>query len=143
MRPLAALSLLCSLAMPAPTEARDDFVCPDNGNTLQQLRVYEIPRHNRDAFHARFRDHALRIMQRHDFTVVDMWESDTGEKLEFVYVLSWSDRETMDARWAAFLADQEWIDIKRATAAESGELVRDAVGQPLVRLSYSPACAQR
>ena len=80
-------------------------------------------------------------MKRHGFKVVDMWESDSGEKLEFVYVLSWPDRDTMDRRWKAFLADQEWIDIKKRSAAESGELVREANGQPLVRVSYSPACA--
>jgi hypothetical protein len=118
----------------------DRFICQGNDSSLQQLRIYEINRANRDAFHQRFQDHALRIMQRHGFSVVDMWESDTGEKLQFVYVLSWPDRATMDARWKAFLADEEWIEIKRRTAAESGELVREANGQPLVRVSYSPAC---
>ena len=38
------------------------------------------------------------------------------------------------------MADQEWIDIKKRSAAEHGELVREATGQSLLRVSYSPAC---
>lgn len=102
--------------------------------------MYELNPANREHFHRRFQDQALPIMRRHGFDVVDMWESDTGEKLQFVYVLAWPDEATMDRRWKAFLADPEWIEIKRRSAAEHGELVREAVGQPLIRVSYSPAC---
>src|SRR3546814_2588564 len=76
-------------------------------------------------------------MKRHDFRIIDMWESDTGEKIEFVYLLSWPNKDAMHSRWASFLADQEWIDIKKKTAAESGVLVREAAGQPLIRVSRS------
>lgn len=140
MRTLIVLALLWLAALPAMATAQGRYLCPGNGIELQQLRIYEINRDNRDAFHQRFQDHALRIMKRHDFRIVDMWESDTGEKIEFVYVLSWPDKDTMDARWKAFLADQEWIDIKKKSAAESGELVREVQGRPLVRVAYSPAC---
>jgi hypothetical protein len=37
---------------------------------IQQLRIYEIFEHNKAAFHARFRDHAARIMRRHAFDIV-------------------------------------------------------------------------
>ena len=55
-------------------------------------------------------------------------------------MLDWADKATMDAAWKSFLADAEWIDIKKRSAVEHGELVREAKGQPLERLSYSPAC---
>lgn len=142
MRLPSAIALLALTTLPALASAGDDrYVCPANGSELQQLRIYEINRSNRDPFHERFQDHALRIMKRHGLNVVDMWESDSGEKIELVYVLTWPDKATMDARWKAFLADQEWIDIKRRSAAESGQLVREANGRPLIRLSYSPACS--
>jgi hypothetical protein len=129
--------------LPLAAVAETTYLCPENGKTIQQLRVYELVRDNRDAFHARFRDHALRIMKKYGFDVVDVWESDTGEKLQLIYVLSWPDRETMDSRWKAFLADQEWIDIKARSAARDGALVNSAVGQPLARLAYSPQCARK
>lgn len=42
---------------------------------IHQLRIYEIFETNRDAFHARFRDHAARLMRQHGFHIADMWES--------------------------------------------------------------------
>lgn len=140
MRTFTTLVLLWLVIVPATVAAQDRYICTQR-NELQQLRIYEINRDNRDAFHARFQDHALRMMKRHGFHIVDMWESDLGDRLQFIYVLSWPDTATMDSRWEEFLADQEWIDIKRRTASESGELVRQAGGQPLVRVSYSPACS--
>ncbi len=107
---------------------------------MQQLRVYAVNRANRDAFHRRFQEHALRIMKRYDFRVVDMWESDSGDKLQFIYVLDWPDAATLEKQWKAFLADAEWIEIKKRSAAEHGELVRSAAGQVLKRVSYGPQC---
>jgi hypothetical protein len=143
MRTFPIFAFLWLAMLPAVSIAQDGYICPSNGSELQQLRIYEINRANRGAFHGRFQDHAVRIMKRHGFKIIDMWESDTGEKLEFAYILSWPDKETMDSRWREFLADQEWIDIKKKTAEASGQFVREANGQPLIRVSYSPACAQR
>jgi hypothetical protein len=132
------LSTLFFLPLAAPAETT--YLCKTSGAQIQQLRIYEVNRSNRDNFHERFQDHALRIMKRYDFNVVDMWESDTGTKLQFVYILAWPNQAVMESRWKSFLADQEWIDIKKRTGAEHGELVKEANGQPLVRVSYSPAC---
>ncbi len=134
-------TLLTTLAfLPLAATANTTFLCKNNGTPIQQLRIYEVNRDNRDNFHQRFQDHALRIMKRHGFNVVDMWESDTGARLQFIYILAWPSQAEMDSRWKAFLADQEWIDIKKRSAAEHGELVKSAEGQPLVRVSYGPAC---
>jgi hypothetical protein len=141
MKRLKLFCLLTFLPAFGPAAAAEtSHLCSGNGTQLQQLRIYEVIRDNRDPFHERFRDHALRIMRRHQFNVIDIWESDTGDKLQFIYVLNWPDRATMDERWKAFMADPEWSDIKKRSSAEHGPLVRSAEGQPLVRLSYSPAC---
>ncbi len=132
---LGALAMLPLCVAAGPT-----YLCPGEGKALRQLRIYELNRDNRDAFHARFQDHALRIMKKHQFEVMDMWESDSVETLQFIYVLAWPDEAKMESRWKAFLADREWIDIKKRSAAEHGELVRSTKGQILRRVSYSPAC---
>jgi heme-degrading monooxygenase HmoA len=90
---------------------------------VHQLRIYEIFEHNKAAFHARFRDHAARIMRGYGFNIVTMWEARTEARTEFVYLLEWADQAAMDAAWAAFRANQEWSAIKRATSAEHGDLV--------------------
>ena len=51
---------------------------------IHQLRIYEIFEHNKEAFHARFRDHAARLMKTHGFRIVDMWGSRGEQRLEFV-----------------------------------------------------------
>lgn len=106
---------------------------------LHQLRIYRIFEHNKDAFHARFRDHAARIMRSHGFDIVAMWEAQSGEQVEFVYLLEWPDAAAKEAAWAAFMADVEWKAIKRVTAAESGPLVDGIEERDLVLTDYSPA----
>jgi hypothetical protein len=41
---------------------------------IQQLRIYEIFERNKMACHARFRDHAMRIMRKYGFEFVATWE---------------------------------------------------------------------
>ena len=48
---------------------------PSEVVTIHQLRNYEIFEDTKDAFHARFRDHATRIMRRYGFHIVAMWEA--------------------------------------------------------------------
>ena len=101
---------------------------------IHQLRIYEIFESNKAAFHARFRDHVVRIMQKYDFDILAMWEANSEGKTEFVYVIQWPDRETMTDRWARFMADQEWSDIKDRSAEEHGTMV-GAVQDRVLRLT--------
>jgi heme-degrading monooxygenase HmoA len=104
---------------------------------IHQLRIYEIFDTNKDAFHMRFRDHAARIMRRHGFHILAMWEAKTDERTEFVYLLEWPDEQTKDSAWTAFMADREWDDIKRATR-DRGSLVGAIEDRLLVPTAYSP-----
>lgn len=104
---------------------------------IHQLRIYEIFDGNKAAFHERFRDHAARIMRKYGFDIVSMWEAKSPERTEFVYLLQWPDRATMDERWARFMADQEWADIKKQTAAVHGTLVGQIQSRVLRLTDYS------
>ncbi|MEW6645510.1 MAG: NIPSNAP family protein [Pseudomonadota bacterium] len=105
---------------------------------IHQLRIYEIFETNKAAFHARFRDHAARIMARHGFHIVAMWEARSADRTEFIYLLQWPDEATLTARWAAFMADQEWSDIKDRTAAAYGTMVGGIQDRVLHLTDYSP-----
>jgi hypothetical protein len=107
---------------------------------IHQLRIYEIFEANKAAFHARFRDHALRLMRGHGFTIVAMWEA-AGARTEFVYVLAWPDEAAMKAAWARFMADEEWKRIKRDTAAAHGALVGEITEKVMRLVDYSPVPA--
>ena len=103
-----------------------------------QLRVYEIFEHNKAAFHARFRDHAMRIMRTYGFDFVAMWESKGERRTEFMYLLVWPDVAAKEAAWSKFRADEEWKEIKRVTYAEHGDLVGEIEDRVLTATAYSP-----
>src|SRR5204862_5122067 len=105
---------------------------------IRQLRIYEIFERNKAAFHDRFRDHALRIMARHGFHVLSTWETSHDGRTEFAYILEWPDVETKERAWRAFLADEEWREIKRRTAAAHGDLVGEIEDRVLAETEYSP-----
>jgi hypothetical protein len=105
---------------------------------VHQLRIYEIFDSNKQAFHDRFRDHAMRIMKKYDFNIVAQWEAKTDARTEFVYLLEWPDEATMKDRWAKFMADKEWADIKKQTGAKHGKLVGEIQDRTLNLTPYSP-----
>ena len=104
---LLVASITASVAHAQPPPASKDTRGP-----IHQLRIYEIFDSNKQAFHERFRDHALRIMARYDFKIVATWETRHDDRAEFVYLLEWPDDETMKDRWAKFMADKESSEIK-------------------------------
>ncbi|SED60577.1 NIPSNAP protein [Rhizobiales bacterium GAS188] len=111
---------------------------------IQQLRIYEIFEHNKAAFHARFRDHAMRIMATYGFRFLALWEtkseSKSGEsRTELAYILEWPDEAAKTVAWAAFMKDEEWAQIKRVTSAEHGTLVGGIEDRLLTLTAYSPA----
>ena len=126
MRPLAFAAIAAFFALPAQAQP------------VQQLRIYEIFDSNKQAFHERFRDHAQRIMARHGFRIVSMWETRRGDRTEFAYLLDWKDEATKKAAWAAFMADPEWAEIKRVTGARHGKMVGEIQDRTLRLTEYSP-----
>lgn len=109
---------------------------------IHQLRIYEIFDTNKAAFHARFRDHAARIMKTYGFNIVAMWETRADDKPKFVYLLEWPNEEAKTAAWSAFMQDKEWAEIKRVTSAEHGALVGRIEDRTLAILDYSPSASR-
>ena len=105
---------------------------------IHQLRIYEIFERNKPAFHARFRDHAARLMRTYGFDIVAMWETITPRRTEFVYLLAWPDEEAKTTAWAAFMADEEWKEIKRVSGAAHGDVVGEIEDRLLVPVGHSP-----
>jgi heme-degrading monooxygenase HmoA len=105
---------------------------------IHLLRIYEIFEDTKDAFHARFRDHAARIMRRYGFHIVAMWEAKTERRTEFVYLLEWPDERTKTSAWAAFMEDREWAETKRATSTRGAALVGEIEDRLLIATDHSP-----
>jgi hypothetical protein len=117
---------------------RQSCFIPGTGSVINQLRVYDIDPELVDRFLERFGKHAQRIMtERYGFRILAMWTTRTGEQVRFVYLLSWVDEEEMNAKWKAFMADQEWDQIKRESRVGSREPVRGIEDMPLEAVSFS------
>jgi hypothetical protein len=77
-------------------------------------------------------------MKKYNFNIVSIWESVTEEKVEFVYLLEWKDKATMEQNWKNFMADQEWKDIKKRTSELHGTYVENIEDRTLIVTEYSP-----
>lgn len=106
---------------------------------IHQLRVYQLFEDTREAFHERFRDHALPIMARHGFRVLATWDASGDDGPAFAYLLEWPDIEVKEAVWSAFMADEEWAEIKRVTGLHHGRFVGAIEDRVLQATEYSPA----
>ena len=135
-RLLIGLTVLLTIGIIVPQ--RSLSWADEQQSVIHQLRIYEIFDGNKKAFHDRFRDHAMRIMAKHDFKIVATWESKKDNRTEFVYLLEWPDRETMTDRWEKFLRDEEWIRIKKETGEMHGSLVGKIQDRTLYLTDYSP-----
>ena len=72
-----------------------------------------------------------------------MWESALPSGPRLVYILNWPDIATKETAWRDFLADTEWVEIKRITKAEHGDLVGEVQDHILARTSYPPTVIVR
>lgn len=104
-----------------------------------QLRIYEVSPGLKEVFYSRFMKHAMRIMKRYNFKFLGMWESKSIVDFEFVYLLKWLNKETLERQWQLFLADPEWIAIKAKTVDETGEPVQKVTSRVLDNVPYISA----
>ena len=97
---------------------------------VYELRVYTAAEGKMPALLSRFRDHTLRLFEKHGMENVVYWtatEAPQGVSAEntLVYILAHRDREAARRSWAAFLADPEWRDAAAKSEA-NGPLLAGA-----------------
>lgn len=85
-----------------------------------ELRTYSAHEGKLEALLKRFRDHTLRMFEKHGITSIGYWVSEQGT---LIYILSHPSRETAKSNWDAFRADPEWKKIAAESEA-NGKLVR-------------------
>jgi hypothetical protein len=101
-----------------------------------ELRTYHTPPGSLRALEARFRDHTMRLFERHGLTIEAFFTpEDRGNTL--VYLLSFDSRAAADTAWSAFRADPEWIAAKAASEAD-GPIVDRVESVFLNPTDYSP-----
>ena len=104
-----------------------------------ELRTYTAPEGKLADLHKRFRDHTLRIFQKHGMTnVVYLSPADAPlSQNTLVYLLSHPSREEAKKNWAEFAADPEWKKVAAESQA-NGRILEKVESVFLTATDYSP-----
>lgn len=117
----------------------------DNANRAQatkgvyELRVYHAAPGKLGELHARFREHTMKIFDRHGMKSVAYWTPlDEPEKSNtLIYILQHPSREAAAANWKAFDDDPEWQRVHEKSEA-NGKLVDKIDSTFLTLTDFSP-----
>jgi len=79
-------------------------------NRVFELRKYTAPEGKLGELEARFRDHTIRIFNRHNMTSIGYFvpQDAPDSQNTLVYILAHPSREAAKKNWAEFQADPEW-----------------------------------
>ena len=92
---------------------------------VHQLRIYEIFDTTSKPSTTRFRDHAMRIMKKYGLQHWrDVGSEERPSARSSCICSNGPDEPTMKDRWAKFMADKEWADIKKETRREARQAGR-------------------
>jgi len=104
---------------------------------VYELRIYRCVPGRLPALLSRFQNHTLRIWEKHGIRQAGFWTTLIGESSqELTYMLAWNSLAEREKRWAAFLADPEWLAIAAETERD-GQLVADISSQLLAPTAFS------
>lgn len=104
MSVMSVIVLLGSGLINAPASAQE------SSERVFELRTYKATPGNLDKLLARFRDHTMRIFEKHGMTNIGYWiPTDEAESADtLVYLLSHESQEAATNSWRAFSQDPEW-----------------------------------
>jgi hypothetical protein len=97
----------------------------DSTGRVYELRTYTAAPGKLAALQSRFRDHTLKIFERHGMVNVVYWtpmEEKDGAADKLVYLLEHKSREAAKASWKSFGADPEWQEVSKKSQVD-GKIV--------------------
>ena len=106
---------------------------------LYELRIYTSTPGNLDNLNARFRDHTMRLFEKHGMENIGYWTPTSEEERDntLVYVIAHDSQEAADASWRAFGQDPEWQEVAEASNA-NGQILGGIDRKYMVATDFSP-----
>jgi hypothetical protein len=104
-----------------------------------EMRTYTASSGKLEAVKNRFRDHTIRIFNKHGMTSIGYWTpaDPPGAGTTLVYIIAHASREQAVKNWAEFNADPEWVKV-RADSNVDGNIVAKAESVFLNPVDFSP-----
>lgn len=108
------------------------------GKRVFELRTYTIAEGKADNLQARFRDHTMKLFEKHGAVNVAYWITIEKEGVtpKLIYILAHPDEPTGKKMIEEFRNDPEWIKVKEASEV-NGKLVENVVSLYLNALPFS------
>jgi hypothetical protein len=103
-----------------------------------ELRTYYAAPDKLPDLLARFRDHTVKLFEKHGMANIGYWVPETNQEQKLIYLLAFPSREAREKDWKDFFADPQW----QAVAKESernGKLVTKVDSVFLEPTDFSPA----
>jgi hypothetical protein len=104
-----------------------------------ELRTYTAPEGKLDALKARFRDHTIKLFDRHDMkSIAYFTPADAPNKSNtIIYILAHPSREAAQKNWDAFRKDPDWVKAKGDSEAQ-GPIVSKVESVYMDATDFSP-----
>ena len=110
----------------------------DHGRVFE-LRTYTCYEGKLPDLLARFRNHTMRIFEKHGMTSIAYWvpqDTPTHENT-LIYVIAHASREAAKKNWKEFVSDPEWQKVQKESEA-NGKLVTKVDSVFMDPTDYSP-----
>lgn len=103
-----------------------------------EMRTYYSPPGRLDDLHARFRDHTLKLFEKHGIRNVGYWVPSDNSENKLIFLLAYPSRAAREVSWQTFMNDPEWKAVREKTEA-NGPIVAKVDQIFLQPTDYSPA----
>jgi hypothetical protein len=136
---IVSLTVAFSLTALAAYFAGQSVAQEKNVSRVYELRTYTTEPGRLPALNKRFREHTLKLFEKHGMRNEMYWTPTDPELAEntLIYVISHESRDAAKKSWAAFQADPEWQKVKAASEAD-GKILTKVTSVYMTPTDYSP-----
>ena len=137
-----ALTIAVSQIGTVPSASADDEkkidtdAAAEEKPMLYELRTYYTPEGKLDALNARFRNHTMKLFEKHGMKNIMYW-TPVDKPNTLIYVIAHKDKDAAAASWKAFREDPEWKKVAEETQRD-GKLVEKVESVYMTPTDYSP-----
>ena len=110
-----------------------------SASRVYELRTYTATDGKLGDLQARFRNHTMRIFEKHGMKNVGYWvpQDAPAKDNTLIYIISHESREAAKISWSAFAKDPEWQKVNKESNA-NGPILKGVVSVYMDATDYSP-----
>tara|TARA_S200000501_G_C20577023_1_gene635503 strand:- start:36 stop:362 length:327 start_codon:yes stop_codon:yes gene_type:complete len=105
---------------------------------IYEIRIYECFAGKLENLNSRFRNHTLKLFEKHGIKNIGYWENDVGPNSNtLTYLLAYPSHDSRAKSWKEFREDPEWKKVVE-DSHKDGIIVKNVENQLLNPTDYSP-----